>query len=87
MIAVTGAAMLIRGRALAELGGWPELYDFYYEDVHLCLRAWSLGWRVTSVRNAVAQHEVSATAIRARRPTWSAATTAACAICRASPTR
>ncbi|MHB0876790.1 MAG: glycosyltransferase family 2 protein [Anaerolineae bacterium] len=43
---VVGAFMLLRGQALAEIGGLDEAYFMYAEDVDLCYRLKSLGWRV-----------------------------------------
>ena len=45
--AVTGAALLIRGDLFTQLDGFDEVYPFAFEDVDLCLRARSLGVRVT----------------------------------------
>lgn len=63
-LAVTGAALLVRADALARLGGWEELYGFYFEDIDLCLRARSHGGRVLVVPQAVVHHAISATAAR-----------------------
>jgi N-acetylglucosaminyl-diphospho-decaprenol L-rhamnosyltransferase len=63
-LAVTGTALLVREGAFARLGGWEEIFHFYYEDVDLCLRARSLGGEVEVVTGAVVRHAVSATARR-----------------------
>lgn len=65
VLAVTGAALMIRSELLAELGGWEDLYEYYFEDIDLCLRARSRGWDVVVDPEAVAWHAVSATAERA----------------------
>jgi hypothetical protein len=62
VLAVTGSALLLRGSALAELGGWTELYEYYFEDIDLCLKAWAAGHTVRSVPEAVIEHALSATA-------------------------
>lgn len=62
VVAVTGAALLVRAETWRELGGWSELFDFYMEDLDLCLRAQGLGWKVVQVADAEAAHAVSATA-------------------------
>jgi GT2 family glycosyltransferase len=62
VLAVTGAALLVRRAAFDALGGWEELYHFYYEDVDLCLRARVAGWDVDLVPAAVVHHALSATA-------------------------
>lgn len=61
-LAVTGTALLVRGDVFERLGGWRELFHYYYEDVDLCLRARSLGGDVEVVTGAVVRHAVSATA-------------------------
>ena len=45
LLAVTAAAILIRGRAFAEVGGFDEAYFNGYEDVDLCLKLGRAGWR------------------------------------------
>ncbi len=67
VLAVTGAALLIRGEAFAHLGGWEELYAFYFEDVDLCLKAHSHGLAVVLEPSAVVEHAISATAMRGSR--------------------
>lgn len=62
VLAVTGSALLVRRAVFEELGGWDELYDWYYEDVDLCLRARAAGWGVAAVPPAVVHHVLSATA-------------------------
>jgi GT2 family glycosyltransferase len=61
-LAVTGSALLVRESTFARLGGWAEIFHFYYEDVDLCLRARSFGGEVEVVTSAVVRHAVSATA-------------------------
>jgi N-acetylglucosaminyl-diphospho-decaprenol L-rhamnosyltransferase len=62
VLAVTGSALLVRREAFAALGGWEEIYGWYYEDVDLCLRARAAGWDVALVPAATVSHAVSATA-------------------------
>jgi hypothetical protein len=62
VLAVTGAALLVRRAVLDDLGGWEELYHYYYEDVDLCLRARAAGWSVVAVPDAIVHHALSATA-------------------------
>ena len=59
---MTGSALLIRAPLLARLGGWEDIYEYYYEDIDLCLRAWEEGSSVVHVPDAVVWHVVSATA-------------------------
>jgi GT2 family glycosyltransferase len=62
VLAVTGSALLVRREAFDSLGGWEEIYGWYYEDVDLCLRAHAAGWDVALVPAATVRHAVSATA-------------------------
>ncbi len=61
VLAVTGAALLVRASTLQEIGGWSHLYEYYFEDIDLCLRARSHGWSVVHAPDAVVTHAVSAT--------------------------
>ena len=61
VLAVTGSALLARAAVVRELDGWSEIFDFYYEDVDLCLRARRLGWEVVHEPRAVVFHALSAT--------------------------
>lgn len=62
--AVTGAALLVRAEAFAALGGWEDLYAFYFEDIDFALRAHASGWDVVVLSDAVMRHAISATAAR-----------------------
>lgn len=64
-LAVTGAALMIRRPLFAELGGFDEGFTNGWEDVDLCLRAWSSGARVRYEPRAVLEHLESATLGRA----------------------
>jgi GT2 family glycosyltransferase len=55
---------MIRTTIYESLGGWEDLYGFYFEDIDLCLRARSRGWDVVVAGLAVVQHAISATAVR-----------------------
>lgn len=61
VLALTGSALLVRVDVLQSLGGWTELYDYYYEDLDLCLRARSRGISIVQVTTAVVHHMISAT--------------------------
>ena len=50
-----GAAYLLRGAAWEEIGGLPEEYFVYMEDVDLGGRVRSRGWEVQCVPSAVAR--------------------------------
>lgn len=43
---VLGAAIAVKREDLEKVGGWPENFFLYYEDVELCLRAWERGMPV-----------------------------------------
>jgi len=43
---ISFACVLIRGRALAEIGLLDDGYFMYFEDMDYCRRAWQTGWRV-----------------------------------------
>lgn len=62
--AVTGAALMMRQDVFSQLGGWEDLYAFYFEDIDLALRARAAGWEVAVVTDAVVRHAISATAAR-----------------------
>ncbi|MCG8461495.1 MAG: glycosyltransferase, partial [Holophagales bacterium] len=59
--AVTGSALLISAEARLRVGGWTEAYDWYFEDIDLCLKVWKQGSKVVHVPEAVIYHRVSAT--------------------------
>jgi hypothetical protein len=62
VLAVTGSALLARAALIEEIEGWSEIYDYYYEDVDLCLRARRLGWEVVHEPRAIVRHALSSTA-------------------------
>jgi GT2 family glycosyltransferase len=59
--AVTGSAILVDAAAHDRVGGWTELYDYYFEDIDLCLKIRGAGFGVVHVPDAVVGHHVSAT--------------------------
>lgn len=61
VVAVTGSALLIRSEVFTRVGGWTELYDYYFEDIDLCLKVRRAGWTVVNEPAAVVYHAVSAT--------------------------
>jgi GT2 family glycosyltransferase len=59
--AVTGSAMLVDAEVYERVGGWTELYDYYFEDIDLCLKIRGAGHEVIHEPAAVVGHHVSAT--------------------------
>lgn len=53
---VPAVAVLIRRRALFEVGGFDPLFFMYHEDQDLCRRLWSQGWLVGVVPRAMTRH-------------------------------
>jgi len=59
--AVTGSAMLVDAGVYDRVRGWTVLYDYYFEDIDLCLKVRGKGYKVIHVPSAVVGHHVSAT--------------------------
>ncbi len=57
---LSGAAMMLPRRALAETGLFDERYFFAIEDVDLCRRMHAAGWRVVYHPAAVVTHRIGA---------------------------
>jgi GT2 family glycosyltransferase len=57
---LTGASLLLRGRALREIGLFDPRFFLYWEDVDLCLRLRAAGWHLTVADDAVVRHRLSA---------------------------
>lgn len=53
---VTGACMLIRSRAIAQVGPIPEDYFLYFEETDYCKRMQSAGWRTVVDQGVVLSH-------------------------------
>jgi GT2 family glycosyltransferase len=54
---VSGAAMLVRARALRDIGGFPPGFFLYQEDVDLAWRLRLAGWRVRYCPRAAVRHD------------------------------
>jgi GT2 family glycosyltransferase len=57
---VSGACMLVRRTAIAQVGGMDEAFFMFNEDVDWCRRMKSAGWAVTFVPEARVVHHVGA---------------------------
>ena len=55
---VDGAGLLIRRKALDEIGLMDENFVMYFEDSDLCLRAWRKGWGVLFYPTAKVIHHI-----------------------------
>lgn len=60
-----GAALLIRRRALEEIGGFDEDYFMYAEDLDWCWRAYEAGWDVLFEPEARFRHVGNASGVQA----------------------
>jgi GT2 family glycosyltransferase len=54
---VVAAFTLIRREAFDDVGGFDPRYRLYFEDVDLCVRMWSAGWRVRYDPTVSVRHE------------------------------
>jgi N-acetylglucosaminyl-diphospho-decaprenol L-rhamnosyltransferase len=62
-----GMFMLFRAEAFEAVGGFDEGFHLYYEDVDICTRLWSAGWRVLLQPGAQVTHEAQRTSHRNMR--------------------
>ena len=53
---LAGASLMIRRRALDEVGDFDEGFFLYFEETDLCRRARDAGWRTDYVRDAEVMH-------------------------------
>ena len=64
---VVGSVLLLRGRALVDVGGFDERFFLYDEETDWQRRAVSRGWEVTFCASAEALHQVGGTDHDTRR--------------------
>lgn len=57
---LAGASMLMRVKALAEIGIFDETFFLYFEETDLCLRAAKAGWKTRYVKESKVEHIGSA---------------------------
>jgi GT2 family glycosyltransferase len=53
---VSGAAMMIRQTVWRDVGGWPENYFMYAEDIDLCKRVLEAGFHIWYVPQCAVRH-------------------------------
>ncbi len=58
---VTGCAVLVRRRALEDVGGWDEDFVMYMEDVDLAHRLTQRGWAIRYVPSSLVHHVLHGT--------------------------
>lgn len=56
----SAACMMVRRGLFEKLGGFDGRLPLGYEDVEICWRAWTNGWKTVYVPNAVCWHRISA---------------------------
>lgn len=54
---ITGALMIVRRTAIAQVGVMDERYFLYSEDQDWCCRMWQAGWRVAYFPHVQAMHQ------------------------------
>lgn len=64
---VFGCALLIRAKALHEVGLFDESFMMFYEDVDLCRRVRDAGWKIVRLGSAVIFHKASLSVKKQRR--------------------
>ena len=62
IFAAKGAALLVRRRALEEVGTFDPDFFAYFEETDLCWRLWLAGWEVGFAADARVLHKLGATA-------------------------
>ncbi|MEX1056217.1 MAG: glycosyltransferase family 2 protein, partial [Natronospirillum sp.] len=53
---VAGMFMLFRSEAFRKVGGFDDKFHLYYEDVDVCARLWTAGWKVVLVPTVSVVH-------------------------------
>ncbi len=61
VLSVTGSALLTDAAVFHRIGGWTEVYEYYFEDIDLGIKVWKSGHEVVHVPEAVVLHQISAT--------------------------
>jgi GT2 family glycosyltransferase len=63
-----GAAIIVRRKALEEVGVFDPDYFLYYEETDLCWRIWLKGYKVAYIPNSIIYHKGGATVGKKRSP-------------------
>jgi GT2 family glycosyltransferase len=58
--AISGACMLVKREAVADVGLWDEAYFLHCEDLDWCMRFWQRGWKILFVPSARVTHALGA---------------------------
>jgi GT2 family glycosyltransferase len=66
--AISGAFMLTRADALAQVGGFDEQFFMYAEDIDICLRLAERGWRIRYWPQVDVIHVGAGSNVAGRRP-------------------
>lgn len=66
--ALVGAALLVRGNVLREVGLLDEAFFMYGEDLDWCYRIKSYGWRIVYYPQAIVRHHKRAASTRRALP-------------------
>ena len=61
--AISGACMLVKREAMAEIGNWDENYFLHCEDLDLCMRFKLNGWSILFVPDASIMHLKGASSV------------------------
>jgi len=67
---VSGACMIVRRRALEEIGPADERFFMYFEDTDLCRRAREAGWSVYYLPEVEVVHQAGGSSRSRPRATW-----------------
>lgn len=66
---LTAASMLVRGKALEDVGLMDDRFFLYYEDADLCFRLRKNGWNLGVASHATVLHKVNASTGKNSSPT------------------
>jgi GT2 family glycosyltransferase len=63
---VSGASMVVRRKAIADVGLLDERFFLFWEDADWCKRMWEAGWKVVYYPQATVKHFVGGSSERSR---------------------